>query len=116
MTTTPPVLTVNGIEVIYNHVILVLKGVSLQLAEGQIADQTLEDALLPVEAALSEVPEVKVNRDVAGRLLRGQSTILRGRDAPIEGTVWASCGGDPIALCEVEAGELVPRRVFVFGP
>ena len=37
MTTTPPVLTVNGIEVIYNHVILVLKGVSLQLAEGQIA-------------------------------------------------------------------------------
>jgi tRNA pseudouridine55 synthase len=57
-----------------------------------------------------------VNRDVAGRLLRGQSTILRGRDAPIEGTVWASCGGDPIALCEVEAGELVPRRVFVFGP
>ena len=36
MTTTPPVLTVNGIEVIYNHVILVLKGVSLQLAEGQI--------------------------------------------------------------------------------
>lgn len=87
-----------------------------ELAEGQIADQTLEDALLPVEAALSEVPEVKVNRDVAGRLLRGQSTILRGRDAPIEGTVWASCGGDPIALCEVEAGELVPRRVFVFSP
>ena len=31
------VLNVNGIEVIYNHVILVLKGVSLQVAEGQIA-------------------------------------------------------------------------------
>jgi len=30
------VLNVNGIEVIYNHVILVLKGVSLQVAEGQI--------------------------------------------------------------------------------
>ena len=37
MTTPAPVLTVNGIEVIYNHVILVLKGVSLQLAEGDIA-------------------------------------------------------------------------------
>ena len=37
MTTPAPVLTVNGIEVIYNHVILVLKGVSLQLGEGQIA-------------------------------------------------------------------------------
>jgi branched-chain amino acid transport system ATP-binding protein len=30
------VLNVNGIEVIYNHVILVLKGVSLRVAEGQI--------------------------------------------------------------------------------
>ena len=28
------VLNVNGIEVIYNHVILVLKGVSLSVAEG----------------------------------------------------------------------------------
>ena len=33
----PPVLLdVNGIEVIYNHVILVLKGVSLQVPEGRI--------------------------------------------------------------------------------
>ena len=31
-----PVLVVNGIEVIYNHVILVLKGVSLQLHEKGI--------------------------------------------------------------------------------
>ena len=38
MSTTPNiVLNVNGIEVIYNHVILVLKGVSLQVSEGQIA-------------------------------------------------------------------------------
>jgi branched-chain amino acid transport system ATP-binding protein len=31
-----PILTVNGIEVIYDHVILVLKGVSLQVPEGGI--------------------------------------------------------------------------------
>ncbi|GIX24262.1 MULTISPECIES: ABC transporter ATP-binding protein [Caldimonas] len=31
-----PLLEVNGIEVIYNHVILVLKGVSLQVPEGRI--------------------------------------------------------------------------------
>ncbi|MDP3413584.1 MAG: ATP-binding cassette domain-containing protein, partial [Polaromonas sp.] len=30
------VLNVNGIEVIYNHVILVLKGVSLQVPQGRI--------------------------------------------------------------------------------
>jgi branched-chain amino acid transport system ATP-binding protein len=33
---TAPLLDVNGIEVIYNHVILVLKGVSLQVPEGGI--------------------------------------------------------------------------------
>jgi branched-chain amino acid transport system ATP-binding protein len=32
----PTLLDVNGIEVIYNHVILVLKGVSLQVPEGRI--------------------------------------------------------------------------------
>jgi len=31
-----PMLTLNGIEVIYNHVILVLKGVSLEVPEGGI--------------------------------------------------------------------------------
>ena len=32
----PPLLTVNGIEVIYNHVILVLKGVSLTVPESGV--------------------------------------------------------------------------------
>jgi branched-chain amino acid transport system ATP-binding protein len=36
MTTQPTLLNVNGIEVIYNHVILVLKGVSLSVPEGSI--------------------------------------------------------------------------------
>src|SRR5258707_3426853 len=38
MSVTPirPMLDVNGIEVIYNHVILVLKGVSLAVPEGGI--------------------------------------------------------------------------------
>jgi branched-chain amino acid transport system ATP-binding protein len=35
-TVTAPLLNVNGIEVIYNHVILVLKGVSLTVPEGGI--------------------------------------------------------------------------------
>jgi branched-chain amino acid transport system ATP-binding protein len=32
----PPILAVNNIEVVYNHVILVLKGVSLTVPQGQI--------------------------------------------------------------------------------
>jgi len=34
--TAPPLLSVTNIEVIYNHVILVLKGVSLSVPEGGI--------------------------------------------------------------------------------
>lgn len=86
-----------------------------ELSEGKIAGQSVDDALLPIEAGLSELAEVKVSRDVAARLTRGQSAIVRGRDAPIEGPCWASVSGDPIALCEVERGELVPKRVFVLG-
>ncbi|MEO6624336.1 MAG: ABC transporter ATP-binding protein, partial [Burkholderiaceae bacterium] len=37
MSTANSVLNVNGIEVIYNHVILVLKGVSLNVPDGTIA-------------------------------------------------------------------------------
>ncbi|MCA0324901.1 MAG: ABC transporter ATP-binding protein [Proteobacteria bacterium] len=37
MSASSPVLNVNGIEVIYNHVILVLKGVSLTVKDGHIA-------------------------------------------------------------------------------
>ena len=36
MSTANILLNVNGIEVIYNHVILVLKGVSLQVPEGKV--------------------------------------------------------------------------------
>jgi branched-chain amino acid transport system ATP-binding protein len=36
MTAPTPILTVNNIEVVYDHVILVLKGVSLSVRQGQI--------------------------------------------------------------------------------
>ena len=54
-------------------------------------------------------------RDMAGRLMRGQSVILRGRDAPISGKIYATCGGVLVAVGDVEQGELVPHRVFNLG-
>ena len=47
-----------------------------------------------------------------GRLRRGQSILLRGADAPMEGAAFASCGGVVVAVGAVERGELVPGRVF----
>jgi tRNA pseudouridine55 synthase len=72
-------------------------------------------ALRPVEAALGELPAISVSRDMATRLMRGQSIILRGRESPISGKIYATCGGVLVAVGEVERGELVPHRVFNLG-
>lgn len=72
-----------------------------------------EAALRPVEAALSLIPQIAVHRDAALRLKRGQSVLLRGRDAPIEAeAVYATSGGILIATGSIENGELIPHRVF----
>ncbi|PVE24727.1 tRNA pseudouridine(55) synthase TruB [Microvirga sp. KLBC 81] len=72
-------------------------------------------ALRPVETALSEIPSVAVSRDMANRLMRGQSIILRGRDAPLSGKAYATCNGVLVAVGDIERGELVPHRVFNLG-
>jgi tRNA pseudouridine55 synthase len=72
-------------------------------------------ALRPVETALNEIPSIAVSRDMAGRLMRGQSIILRGREAPLSGKVYATCNGVLVAVGDVERGELVPHRVFNLG-
>lgn len=74
-------------------------------------DQFLS-GLSPVDAGLSDVACVPVNRNDAVHLRRGQALILRGRDAPFEGMAFAACGGVPVAFGPVEQGALQPYRVF----
>ena len=85
---------------------------SVTLVELEAEGAQPFDELLSVEAGLSEVTCIVVDRDGAARLRRGQSLLLRGRDAPIEGFAYAACGGVPVAFGPVEGGELVPSRVF----
>jgi tRNA pseudouridine55 synthase len=86
-------------------------------ADAVTVDHVATDpaALRPVETALSDIPSIAVSRDMAGRLMRGQSIILRGREAPISGKVYATCGGVLVAVGDVERGEFVPHRVFNLG-
>jgi tRNA pseudouridine55 synthase len=79
---------------------------------ANLADEAAANALLRVEAGLTEMPHVVVDRESAARLRRGQSILLRGRDAPMGGPAYASCGGVVVAVGAVEHGELVPGRVF----
>jgi tRNA pseudouridine55 synthase len=69
--------------------------------------------LLPVEAGLADLPAVRVSSADAARLARGQSVILRGRDAPVlTGWAYIRSQASLVALVEVEQGTLKPRRVF----
>ncbi|HVL71980.1 MAG TPA: tRNA pseudouridine(55) synthase TruB [Beijerinckiaceae bacterium] len=86
-----------------------------EIAQAVAGEPGARPVLQPVEAALSELPAVPVSRDMAGRLMRGQPVILRGRDAPPLGKVYATCAGVLVAVGDVERGELVPHRVFSLG-
>ena len=71
--------------------------------------------LQPIELALSDLIEVSVSPQDAARLARGQSVLMRGRDAPITtGEAFAVCKGTLIALCQMDRGEMVPVRVFSY--
>jgi tRNA pseudouridine55 synthase len=87
-----------------------LDAVPLADLEAEGADPAA--ALLSVEAGLTEVSCVVVDRSSAARLRRGQPLLLRGRDAPADGFAYAACGGVVVATGIVEQGELVPARVF----
>jgi tRNA pseudouridine55 synthase len=75
-------------------------------------DNAAARALRCIESGLLEMPRVVVDRNTAARLRRGQPVLLRGQDAPAEGSAYAACGGVVIAVGAIEKGELVPGRVF----
>ena len=72
--------------------------------------------LLPVEAALEALPDLGVGPGDAASLARGQSVLVRGRDAPVlSGAAWAHFKGRILALGELEKGAFRPTRVFNFS-
>lgn len=88
----------------------------LALRERADALEALRGMLRPISDALTNVPQVAIDRTAAERLRRGQSALLRGRDAPIiEGEAYATCFGELIAIGTVEAGMFQPVRVFKNG-
>lgn len=86
-------------------------------AAAQTDDPTaIADCLAPVEMALAALPELLVSQSDAASLARGQSILIRGRDAPImEGPAFATSKGRLIALGELDKGSLHPTRVFNLG-
>jgi tRNA pseudouridine55 synthase len=72
--------------------------------------------LRPVEAALDDIPGLGVGPGDAASLARGQTVLVRGRDAPIlNGAAYAHFKGRILALGELEKGAFRPTRVFNFS-
>jgi tRNA pseudouridine55 synthase len=70
-----------------------------------------EKYLLPVEAALVDIPALPLTELQAERLRHGQA--VRVSQVP-EGTVCATAAGRPVALAEIADGEARVLRVFNF--
>ena len=74
---------------------------------GHIA--TPLNALLSVETALADIPALALTESQANRLKNGQKVrVLHAEN----GTVCAMAAGKPVAVAEVEEGEVRPVRVF----
>jgi tRNA pseudouridine55 synthase len=94
--------------------------VTLELLEDLGHKARQSEALLPVETALDDIPELAVTDEDAFRLKQGRSIVLVPRQVetvkaglkPGSRTVSAMLGGTVVALCEMRAGRLEPSRVF----
>jgi len=76
-------------------------------------DKVLTDFLAPVQIALADLTEIRLSPSDAAQIRRGQSVLLRGRDAPIlNAKAYVTHRGTLIALGEVAKGEFSPERVF----
>ncbi|UIJ71631.1 tRNA pseudouridine(55) synthase TruB [Aurantimonas sp. HBX-1] len=73
----------------------------------------LDEYLINPEAALCDLYEVMLSEEQAGRVLSGNSVLLRGRDAPAScDEAFATGHGRLIALGSIDQGSFHPRRVF----
>ena len=71
----------------------------------------LAEILLPLEAGLDDIPALDLFPDQAEAVRQGRQ--LSGLTIP-DGTVWAKCGGKPIALMDISDG--VARVLRGFNP
>ncbi|MBA4012909.1 MAG: tRNA pseudouridine(55) synthase TruB [Phenylobacterium sp.] len=94
--------------------------ITLELLEDLGHKARCLEALLPVETALDDIPELAVTAEDAFKLKQGRPIVLvprqvealKARLSPGTRTVSAMADGVVVALCEMRAGKLEPSRVF----
>lgn len=90
------------------------EGIGLEVLDAEAKQPTLDRFLLPLEAGLADLPELRVTE-------AGLARLRNGNPAPVIGHLdygaecWASHDGRAVAIGRYMGGELHPARVFVTG-
>jgi tRNA pseudouridine55 synthase len=89
---------------------------SLPKLEDLAANNAARDALLPLQAALGNIPILNLSPQEAQTLISGQSVLIRPQHAALMGepVLFAEQGGVPVALVEAKAGVFRTLRGFHF--
>ena len=95
------------------------RAISLETLESLGHSAAASGHLLPLDAALADIPALALSEMEAGRLRCGQAVSLLARvhKDRIQGlhqgaVVYATSGGTPVALARFKAGTLLPIRVL----
>ena len=88
-------------------------GISIEEIDAKAKTLDLDAYILPLEAALTDLPEVKCTAEGVVRLRNGNPGMVIAHDVDYGEECWASFEGAPIAIGTFKAGELHPSRVFV---
>ena len=86
--------------------------VTLDLVESLARTPDLDTYVQPLEAGLTDLPQVQTTAEGAARIRNGNPGMVMASTAEYGETCWASHQGEPIAIGTYMAGELHPTRVF----
>ncbi len=95
-------------------------GVRTKDLEAMPAPEDRDATLLPLDAALTGLPQASIGAPEASRLRHGQAAVLsaaaargvRAGEAGEIASVLAVAGGAPVAICSLDGLKLKPVRVF----
>lgn len=98
-------------------------GVTIAALEAMENPEARDARLLPIDAALSGLPQAAIGGPEADRLKRGQPAVItpatakgvRGAESGTIPAVLASLHGEAVAICELDGLKLKPVRVFNAG-
>lgn len=88
-------------------------GISLEEVDALAKTPALDEHLLPLEAGLADLPELRCTSEGVVRLRNGNPGMVYPGEAEYGDEAWASFEGRPVAVGIYKSGELHPVRVFV---